>query len=383
METIDTEELNYFTNMDVREEELRKLNADLDQKINDTNMDEDPISNAVWNTQKRKEGCNVDEDDFLNFSEFLSFDGEDSMDTLVEDGQKHSTAKCHSVRNKRPIANRKEHIGNSVSKSDRSKQRSSDIPSPQEEEGQEEDNLMMYLDDITNHTELQNKHASSHKPTNPTCKNRDTSTEMHLQKSQIKALTKQLKIAIQSTSQLSKSNTELKTKLSKMTESNRKLTSQVTKLQSLTSKKSNESKQCQNRMDDLSIENESLKKEVSSLRSLMKEFEAKSQTNELKLKRSLDSVERLKSKMMDYKSNREEENSLYCAQKQDYELKINELTKHRDHLIMGYKKQMQLINVLKQQKVHLEASRLLDFTEQEFVKAIDWGPVSNGKKGKR
>lgn len=72
------------------------------------------------------------------------------------------------------------------------------------------------------------------------------------------------------------------------------------------------------------------------------------------------------------------------------------LKKQKAELILGFKKQLRLIDVLKRQKVranmhiqfrvfhrficfsalsqmHLEAARLLSFTEEEFVKALDWG----------
>jgi hypothetical protein len=42
-------------------------------------------------------------------------------------------------------------------------------------------------------------------------------------------------------------------------------------------------------------------------------------------------------------------------------------------LIAAFKKQMQLINILKRQKLHVEAAKLLSFTEEEFMKTLDWG----------
>jgi hypothetical protein len=47
------------------------------------------------------------------------------------------------------------------------------------------------------------------------------------------------------------------------------------------------------------------------------------------------------------------------------------LERQRSDLMAAFKRQVKLIDVLKRQKVHVEAARMLQFTEDEFCAALE------------
>ena len=51
---------------------------------------------------------------------------------------------------------------------------------------------------------------------------------------------------------------------------------------------------------------------------------------------------------------------------------LRRVEKQKSELLSAFKKQLRLIDVLKRQRMHIEASRLLAFSEDEFIKALEW-----------
>ena len=47
------------------------------------------------------------------------------------------------------------------------------------------------------------------------------------------------------------------------------------------------------------------------------------------------------------------------------------LERQKAELVVAFKKQLRLIDILKRQKMHLAAAKMLQLTEEEFMKAMD------------
>ncbi|CAG9764082.1 unnamed protein product [Ceutorhynchus assimilis] len=119
-------------------------------------------------------------------------------------------------------------------------------------------------------------------------------------------------------------------------------------------------------------ENACLKKELEHLKKQLKNGNLNFNNCEVRLTRACEENEKLKGSL---KQAKEEEKDL----KDGYRKQLNELTsvvkhleKQKIELLNGFKKQTQLIDVLKKQKIHVEALKLGEMTEAEYLKILDW-----------
>ncbi|KAK3095280.1 hypothetical protein FSP39_012666 [Pinctada imbricata] len=125
--------------------------------------------------------------------------------------------------------------------------------------------------------------------------------------------------------------------------------------------------------DSLDTQLASVRKELDGLKRSQKQQASSQSATEVRLNRALEEIEKYKDQLHRSKS-ASKESTDQERRKMDQLLADNKrLEKQKNELMTGFKKQLKLIDVLKRQKMHVEAAKMLAFSEEEFVKALEWG----------
>jgi len=125
-------------------------------------------------------------------------------------------------------------------------------------------------------------------------------------------------------------------------------------------------------------------KKISSDKELAKILrEEKTKTNkfnqqEIRLNRAIDELEKYKNQLSKVKKESKETNIKETGKYENTVAENNRLTRLNEDYKMAIKKQFKLIDVLKQQKMHLETARTLQFSENEWNRVLD-GSVKETK----
>ncbi|XP_053784428.1 testis-expressed protein 9 isoform X2 [Desmodus rotundus] len=120
------------------------------------------------------------------------------------------------------------------------------------------------------------------------------------------------------------------------------------------------------------------KKELENKRRLQKQAVSSQSATEVRLNRALEEAEKYKLELSKLRQNNKDIANEDHKKIEALKLENRKLEKQKGELMIGFKKQLKLIDVLKRQKMHIEAARMLSFTEEEFMKALEWGNSSVG-----
>lgn len=125
--------------------------------------------------------------------------------------------------------------------------------------------------------------------------------------------------------------------------------------------------------DGLQQQLSSVERELENKRRLQKQAATTQSATEVRLNRALEEAEKYKLELSKLRQNNKDIVSEEHKKIEALKSENRKLEKQKGELMIGFKKQLKLIDVLKRQKMHIEAAKMLSFTEEEFMKALDWG----------
>ena len=100
---------------------------------------------------------------------------------------------------------------------------------------------------------------------------------------------------------------------------------------------------------------------------------------DVRLNRALEELERYRTQLREMREARDGAGQDARADAQRLAAENARLKKRQSDLVLAFKKQAKLIDVLKRQKLHVEAARMLSFTEEEFSRTLELGEQMAGK----
>ena len=115
------------------------------------------------------------------------------------------------------------------------------------------------------------------------------------------------------------------------------------------------------------------KQEAASVAKELKAMHVESRAREVRLNRATDELERYRAQLRELRSARDGVALDVKQESQRLAAELSRMRKRQTELLLAFRKQARLIDVLKRQKLHAEASCLLGFTEQEFTRCIELG----------
>lgn len=199
---------------------------------------------------------------------------------------------------------------------------------------------------------------------------------MRYLKAQNKMLTKENENSLEIKKHLTEQVSDLQRQLNNEREENKNIKKRINLLE--TENKRNGGRQAvlsTNVADAEALSQEviTLRKDLQTAERIAKQNGDNTKLKDTQLKRAVEAIAKLKTQVAELQQQAQGDTAGDRAKLEGFESRCKVLERQRTDLIAGFKKQMKLIDVLKRQKVHIEAARLLAFTEEEFMKTLDWG----------
>ncbi|XP_051557410.1 testis-expressed protein 9-like [Myxocyprinus asiaticus] len=201
-----------------------------------------------------------------------------------------------------------------------------------------------------------------------------------LKKAQIRFLKAKLRVMQEELNRLSfecnkkdDENSTLNSKLKEMEEERTRLQRTTNVQQTQIEKQRAFAEESKRKCEGLQQQVAVLHKELEGMKRAHKQAASTHSATEVRLNRALEEVEKTKAQLNKLKQSSKDSTCQEQQRIESLQAENRKLERQKAELITGFKKQLKLIDILKRQKMHFEAAKMLSFTEEEFMKALDWG----------
>lgn len=132
------------------------------------------------------------------------------------------------------------------------------------------------------------------------------------------------------------------------------------------------------RVRELEEERAEMVKARDQLELQRRKSEQDASAKDVRLNRLAEECERYKTQLRDVSNQGRDKNASDRRETDKLTVEVRKLERQRTELVNAFKKQMKLIDVLKRQRAHVEAARVLSFTEEEFIRILELGNKLEG-----
>lgn len=128
----------------------------------------------------------------------------------------------------------------------------------------------------------------------------------------------------------------------------------------------------------VTAEVEGLRRRCAEAEKAVRATEKEGRARDLRLARALEDVARLTEGLQAARSEGASRATAATAAAPEAEAEVRRLQRQLTELMAAFRKQQRLVDVLKKQRLHLEAARALAFSEEEFARALAVGGMGGG-----
>jgi len=346
------EDLGYFADFHEKEEELRKLNDELDLKLKIQNDSVGRTQLAINETVPML-FSNMEDSSIEGFP--IKNAETEIQETIVLKGQNKKNIR-RTVTNKNQI---KKRIKNSLKDDSPRSVLPSPIKTPSES---------IFPSCITTETPRRNSSEEADKAPSIGFK-----ATLRLRDARIKSLESQLHVALKEKQEMEENLKDVKQKYKSESSEKSKGTKKLTDQKNAYNKLKQEFSTSKANAQEWKDECYNLQRELNSTQKSLKMRENDQQAREVRLSRALQECESYKKSLAKATSDTREGGVETRKEKDTLIKNIKTLERQKSEILLAFKKQIKLIDILKRQKIHAEASRLVAFQEEEFMKVLDWG----------